>query len=181
MKYTTFRNLLLAGGACVVLGAGAYACSRGSSGSSASGVPSSSATTATTATAPSTVGTGVVVVTPPDPTPGAPATSAAPSSTTAGNDLRPVDRDILAWRKTASIGGDKAKDVFPGKPYKVDAYKDEGKTGISRVKVDLDRDGKWDEKWDFDGDKVKRKVAPADDENYQLELRLDGDHWRPKT
>lgn len=174
MKYTTFRNLLLIGGASAVIGGGAYACSRGTSGSSASGLPSASAS----ASAPATV----LVVTPPDPSPAAPVTSApTPSSSAAGNDLRPVDRDVLAWRKTATITGDKAKDVLPGKPYKVDGYKDEGKTGISRVKIDLDRDGKWDEKWDFDGDKVKRKVAPADDENYQQEFRLDGDHWRPKS
>ncbi len=172
MKYTTFRNLLLISGASVVIAAGAYACSRGSSGSSASGLPSSSSS-ALAPTAPATV----LVVTPPDPSPAAPVTS-APAS--AANALRPVDRDILAWRKTATVTGDKAKDVFPGKPYKVDGYKDEGKPGISRVKVDLDRDGKWDEKWDFEGDKVKRKVAPADDENYQQEFRLEGEAWRPK-
>lgn len=176
MKYTTFRNLLLVGGVSAVVAAGAYACSRGSSGSSASGLPSSSASAPP---APATV----LVVTPPDPSPAAsaPATVGATPAGTAKSDLRPVDRDILAWRKTAVMSGDKVKDVFPGKPYKVDAYKDEGKSGVSRVKIDLDRDGKWDEKWDFEGDKVKRKVAPADDENYQLELRLDGDHWRPKT
>lgn len=180
MKYTTFRNLLLLCGASAVIAAGAYACSRGTSGSSASGLPSSSASSPAPSapTAPATV----LVVTPPDPSPAAPVTSAPASATAAGsNALRPVDRDILAWRKTAAITGEKAKDVFPGKPYKVDGYKDEGKTGVSRVKVDLDRDGKWDEKWDFEGDKVKRKVAPADDENYQQEFRLDGDHWRVKN
>jgi hypothetical protein len=177
LKYTTFRNLLLVGGACVVVGAGAYACSRSTSGSSASGLPSSSASSPAP-TAPATV----LVVTPPDPSPAAPVTSAPASATIASsNGLRPVDRDILAWRKTATMTGDKAKDVFPGKPYKVDGYKDEGKTGVSRVKVDLDRDGKWDEKWDFDGDKVKRKVAPADDENYQQEFRLEGEAWRVKN
>jgi hypothetical protein len=55
---------------------------------------------------------------------------------------------------------------------------------VNRLKVDLDRDEKWDEKWTFasDGgtDGVKRQVAPNDDEAYTEEYRLDGERWRRK-
>ena len=54
----------------------------------------------------------------------------------------------------------------------------------NRLKIDLNRNDRWDEKWSLERAggvlAVKRHVAPADDEQYRDEYRLDGAHWRRK-
>jgi hypothetical protein len=48
----------------------------------------------------------------------------------------------------------------------------------NRVKIDWNGNGRFDEKWDFRPDgSVKRRVAPADDENYTEQYRLQGNRW----
>ena len=117
---------------------------------------------------------------PPSTAPVEPAGAAADASPDA---LRPMDREILA-RAGKGISGDKAKDAIRGRAWKVNLYQDAGHSRVNRLKVDLDRDEKWDEKWTFtsDGgtDGVKRQVAPNDDESYTEEYRLDGERWRRK-
>lgn len=91
-----------------------------------------------------------------------------------------MDQEILALVRTG-IGKDKLTDAFPKKPYKVNLYRDSGDARVSRLKVDLDRDGKWDEKWSFGPEgRVKRQVAPADDESYTESYLLDGSGWKRK-
>ncbi len=111
-------------------------------------------------------------------------TNAAPTNAAPGDlSLRPMDQEILT-RLGAPILGEKAKDVFSGRPYKVNLFQDGGAKLPNRVKIDLDRDDKWDEKWSVERDgaalKVKRQVAPADDERYTDEYRLDAGRWRRK-
>jgi hypothetical protein len=84
---------------------------------------------------------------------------------------------MILERMKRGIAGDKAKDAVPDSGWKVNLYRDAGKTSVSRLKIDLDGDGKWDEKWTIDGDKVKREVAPADDESYTEEWRLRDGSW----
>ena len=118
---------------------------------------------------------------PPAPTQATPPPQPAPPVAAPGA-LRPVDQEILA-RIKAGISGDKVTDAFKGRPYKVNLYKDAGKPGINRVKIDLDRDGKDDEKWDVDASgEIKRRVAPADDEKYTETYVLDpgASEWRRK-
>lgn len=94
--------------------------------------------------------------------------SAAPSG---GPSLRPVDTDILELLKRPAQ--EKIKDGARGKPWKVNVYSDDRRR-FNRVKVDLDRDEKWDESWTVKPDgAIERKVAPADDERYTQTLRLD--------
>ena len=100
---------------------------------------------------------------------------AAPAATS-GDALRPMDDEVLALAR-AGISGDRVKDATAGKPYKVSLYRDAGQTGVNRLKIDLDRDDKWDEKWSIEGETVKRQVAPADDEKYSEEYRLRGGAW----
>ena len=89
----------------------------------------------------------------------------------------------MAQRSWAARGfaGDRLKDVFPQADYKVNVAKDKG--GF-RIKLDLNRDGHWDEKWTTSGKgddaEVKRQVAPADDERYSESYRLDEGAWRKK-
>ena len=104
----------------------------------------------------------------------------ADASTRPGDALRPWDEKILALVERG-ISGDKVKDALKGERVKVNLYKDAGKPGVNRLKIDLDRDEKWDEKWDFDEPgsraKVKRHVAPQDDERYTDEYRLREGRW----
>lgn len=77
------------------------------------------------------------------------------------------------------LGTDKLKDASAGRPYKINVYQDAGQPTANRLKVDLDRDERWDEKWTFEpGGGVLRQVASADDEVYDRELRWDGSAWR---
>lgn len=53
-----------------------------------------------------------------------------------------------------------------------------GSTTWNRLKVDLDRDKNWDEAWDLKpGKPIKRRIAPADDENYTVTYDLQGETW----
>lgn len=53
-----------------------------------------------------------------------------------------------------------------------------GATTWNRLKIDLDRDKNWDEAWDLKpGKPIKRRIAPADDENYTVTYDLQGDTW----
>lgn len=95
-----------------------------------------------------------------------------------GGALRPMDRRILEL--VAGVRDAKVKDAFPGERWKVNVYRDEGFAKPNRVKLDLDRDERWDEKWTFDGDELKRQVSPSDDDaTYSEEYRLAGDRWEP--
>ncbi len=91
-----------------------------------------------------------------------------------------MDSAVLA-RIAENIAGEKVKDVFPGQTYKVNLFRDAGEKGINRVKIDLDRDDKWDEKWDITSEagrqEIKRQVAPADDEVYTEQYRLRDGAW----
>ncbi len=112
-------------------------------------------------------------------------TSVAPTSTDAKRSpIRPMDRSILAIA-AKNMTDDKIKDAFSGSPYKVSFYREGSRTQPARAKVDLDRDEKWDEKWTFEDDggklKVKRSVAPNDDEQYRDEFRLEGEEWVRKN
>lgn len=107
--------------------------------------------------------------------PAAPAAPADPNARTVAAD-RAVDVDVLSWRGK-NLGSDKLKDVTSGKPYKINVYQDAGSATANRAKIDLDRDDKWDEKITFDGAKVTREVAPADDEVYAETWSLLGSKW----
>lgn len=116
--------------------------------------------------------------------PAGPATAGDAAAGDASPDaLRSMDREILA-RVAQGISGDKAKDAVRGRPWKVNIYQDAGQSRVNRLKIDLDRDEKWDEKWTFvsDGgqDVVKRQVAPNDDEAYTEEYLLEGERWQRK-
>lgn len=106
----------------------------------------------------------------PDPSPApAPVPAGGPSE-------RPVDVAVMQWRGK-NLGAAKKKDVTKGKPFKVNVYQDAGKSEVNRVKLDLDRDDKFDEKWTFDGDSITRQVAPNDDESYTETYVWSGDAW----
>jgi hypothetical protein len=108
-------------------------------------------------------------------------TQTTPSDPTGDTvELRPMDQQILdLLAKDSST--DKLKDAFPGKSFKANIYRDGAGTKFNRVKIDLNRNDKWDEKWsvEVEGGKetIKRQVAPADDEKYTHDYRLVGGKW----
>jgi len=176
MRYKTFRTLAIVGVA-LAGAAGLYGLSRRGGDSEPAASPSAAAVPASPPVAAAAPAAGAA----------APAVLVAPAQaeavSTSSDALRPMDREILA-RAAQGISGDKAKDAVRGRPWKVNLYQDAGQSRVNRLKVDLDRDEKWDEKWTFttDGGReiVKRQVAPNDDEAYTLELFLEGESWRPK-
>lgn len=171
MKYTTFRALFITGGIVVCGGLTALAVT--TCGSTAEPEPAAKRTSApatAVALAPGGAPAG----------PAAPQPAAATPNAEGDMPLRAMDRKILA-RAEQNIGSDKEKDAVRGESFKVNLYKDAGKSKVNRLKVDLDRDEKFDEKWTFEDDgRVKRQVAPEDDEKYTVEYRLEGEGWRLK-
>ena len=92
----------------------------------------------------------------------------------------PAHVTLILGRAGRSLGTPKIKDVSKGAPWKVNLYQDDGHATLNRAKVDLDRDDKWDEKWTLAGGTITRKRAPADDENYTVEERWNGERWVAK-
>ena len=171
MRYKTFKTLAIVG-VVGAGGAGLYGLSRSGGDSAPTPIPHATAPAPQPATAASPEG---------DSAPAMPLV--AGEAAESADAFRPMDREILA-RVAQGISGDKVKDAFRGRPFKVNLYKDAGQSRVNRLKIDLDRDEKWDEKWTFasDGgrDVVKRQVAPNDDEAYTAEFLLAGENWRPK-
>ena len=112
-----------------------------------------------------------------------PALPARPAPGPGQEALRPMDEDILALL-AKPMGGDKIKDAFSSRSYKVNIYKDAGFASANRLKIDLDRDEKDDEKWTIEGQgaamSVKRQLSPGDDGNYPVEYMLVGGGWTKK-
>lgn len=95
-----------------------------------------------------------------------------------GYGLREVDRDAFAWQGR-EMKAEKVHDATKKKntPYKINVYRDPGHKTVTRLRIDLDRDDRWDEKWTFDGEAVRRQIAPADDENYTQSFFWVGNGW----
>jgi hypothetical protein len=105
----------------------------------------------------------------------APEITTAGEVTVAASSGRPVDDAVL--RALQSPAQEKIKDATGGTPFKVNLYSDD-RARWNRVKIDLDRDEKWDEKWTIAADgSIEREVAPADDEVYSEKYQRSGDAW----
>jgi hypothetical protein len=55
-----------------------------------------------------------------------------------------------------------------------------GSTTWNRAKVDYNGNKKYDERWDFKGNTITRRVSPNDDENYTDSYVKSGDAWQKK-
>jgi hypothetical protein len=87
--------------------------------------------------------------------------------------------DLLNRQPNATT--DKIKDAFPKERFKVNVYRDGNGSTWTRLKVDLDRDEKDDEKWTLaNGQPDKRQVSTRDDEQYDREYRWRGGQWVEK-
>ena len=170
MTFRTFRTLVVVGGVAAIGAIGAVVVRRRSHPRPAAvaTAPSPSRPSLPFAPPPATP-----PARPPGPTPPPPPLVRDPTL------LRPLDVELL-HRLREGITATKVKDALPG-PARVELHRDPDKL---RAKIDLDRDGRWDEKWDLrrrgDEEEVKRLGAPADDEQYTEEYHLVGGRWLRK-
>lgn len=175
MKFTTFRNLIVCGAVSGVFGS-LYFC-----GKSASPPADKPAVVSTTPAQPTPVAPSPPDTAKPkaDDKAPSPAETATTKSGHALVPLRPGDEEVLRLLSQPP-SGDKSKDATPGRPYKVNLYAEGGK--YVRAKVDLNRNGKWDEKWSIEeknGERViKRQASPNDDDtNYPDKFKLRDKAW----
>lgn len=109
-----------------------------------------------------------------------------------GKDFIPltnIDKLILEYQKKnisdskIDDQGDSYKKFIITKDFKVDLRCDfkKGYSYWNRIKVDFDKDKKWDEKWSFQKDgTIKKEVSPNDDENYVYTYILKENIWERK-
>ena len=162
MKYRTFRNLITIGGIIILVGL----C--GLCGTCAYFSPTNSNQNRNENT--------IVRATPtPDQSP-----NSTPTPSNTG--LRREDQMIIdLLNKQSTATSDKIKDAFPKEKFKVNIYRDGNGSTWTRLKVDLDRDEKDDEKWTLvNGQPDKRQVSTRDDGNYDREYRWRGGQWVEK-
>ena len=162
MKYRTFRNLITIGGIVVLLGLCGLCGSCAhlfSQRDSNKNQPPVARTTPT-----------------PD---SSPASTPVPSN----NGLRREDQMIIdLLNKQSTATSDKIKDAFPKEKFKVNIYRDGSGSTWTRLKLDLDRDEKDDEKWTLSaGQPDKRQVSTRDDGQYDREYRWRGGQWVEKS
>ena len=99
----------------------------------------------------------------------------------AGIALRPMDRDIFAQLANAHLDRQSLLDVFPDRPYKVRIIGSVAERRFSLVLIDMNRDGKIDERWELKGSDVIRTV-PQDPNAGDAEVRYALAHgrWQPR-
>lgn len=178
MKYRTFRNIALLAGAATLAGLGAT-CYHFAGGDQ----PPATRTVAGTAAAPSGAAPAAGVTANTSTTYPAGGVAPAPARPVAQStgEQRREDRLILDFLAARPAATAKVTDAFPGERFKVNFYRDEGSSVWTRIKIDSDRDGKDDEKWDLkDGQLAKRRVATRDDEQYDREYRWRDSQWVEK-
>jgi hypothetical protein len=163
MRFKTFRNLIIGGLAVAGVGgivAVSTCCKKEEKGE----VAKPAVTVAPLAT----------------PTAAKPTSTPTPAAATDETALRPMDQQIIDYvAKPATT--DKVKDAFPTQSWKANIYREGSASKFNRVKIDLNRNEKWDEKWTLEDDgTIKRQVAPADDEKYTVEYRLQAGKWSKK-
>ena len=188
MKYRTFivlRNALVAG----VVALGAFGLFKGCSSIAADRL--SSPAVAAPEAAPEMAHSEVSVTAPvaPEPPGAAPDRQASRPASAGGaapdrQPLSVVHREVLARAKEPATRGEPAggsrKWRIKQDRVIIELRSDTGKgsTTWNRAKIDLDRDKNWDEAWDLRPDgKIKRRFAPADDENYTATYDLQGASW----
>ena len=111
-----------------------------------------------------------------------PTTNSQPIQTSQSNNVAGRDAAIVAMLDAKrNQSGDKIKDALPREAYKVNVYRDGASPTWNRLKVDYDRDEKWDEKWDLeDGRPAKKQISTADNDSYDKEYRWQGGQWVEK-
>ena len=83
------------------------------------------------------------------------------SGYTTGSAIREMDRDIFAALADPNLQRKALVDLFPSRPYRVKVSGDVDEHRYALVLIDMNRSGKWDERWTLKGDEVFR-LLPQD-------------------
>lgn len=103
------------------------------------------------------------------------------------NELTTWQREVMEMQKQPLTNGEvksgSRKWVVNGGGMRAEFRSDldKGFDYWNRVKVDVNLNKRYEERWDFKKDgSIKRRVSPNDDENYTEEYRLQGERWVKK-
>jgi len=98
-----------------------------------------------------------------------------------GVSLRPMDHDIIAALQSGHVERSQVTDLFPDKPYQVRLAGSPATQQFRFVLIDLNRDGKWDERWDLgEPGQIKREVMHDPDAlGHDTMYTLNQGKWQP--
>lgn len=85
-----------------------------------------------------------------------------------------LDLDLYGRFVGRDLGAPELLDAVPG-PHRVDVFQDADHGSVSKIVIDLDRDGSADEVWTVEVMHVTRKVSMSDDGNLDASF-----HWSDK-
>jgi len=107
--------------------------------------------------------------------------AAATASDATATDKPSVGEKILAWLEANRVPRSKELiDVLPDETFRFDVVQEPNSPTWGKARLDLDRDGKFDEKWTLGGDgsrPAKRRVSTHDDGHYDREDRWRDGRW----
>jgi hypothetical protein len=98
---------------------------------------------------------------------------------TSGMALRPMDYDILKRIEDGDYKRTDMLDLFPDRPYQVKMIGSPVEHWINAVLIDLDRDGKWDEKWAMKLESVTRHTMGKGEDDDKVPWALQPGRWLP--
>lgn len=89
---------------------------------------------------------------------------------------RELDRTLFQQFIGRDLGAEQKLDAIAGTA-RVDLFQDGGAASLTRVVIDLDRDGSADEVWTVSGDRVRRAISQADDGQLDRTARWEDELW----
>jgi hypothetical protein len=91
-----------------------------------------------------------------------------------------MDREIFQLLTSGDLVRERMRDVFPDKPYLVRFLGSAAEKRVGMVMIDLDRDGQFEERWDFKPGQVHRTVhADPNAGGQPVMYTLHHGHWLP--
>ncbi len=76
------------------------------------------------------------------------------------------DTEIINELLPRRLSGPEQQDVLPDSKWAINLYQEPGANAVTRLTLDLDRDGMLDEQWKVEGTRVRRAVSTKDDGTY---------------
>jgi hypothetical protein len=95
----------------------------------------------------------------------------------AGIPLRPMDTDIFEAITKNHLTLERAMDLFPDRPYHVKLVADLQSQRVLGALIDLDRDGRWDERWQMRTDGCTRTPLSTKNGDGSRSFNLVDGHW----
>lgn len=94
-----------------------------------------------------------------------------------GIPLRPMDTDIFEAIMRNHLTLERVLDLFPDRPYHVKLIADLQSQRVLGALIDLERDGRWDEKWEMRTDGCTRVLLTAQNSNESPSFSLVTGRW----